>query len=145
METRQKCLLMHSVAPHPACTLCGKHGALLGIQVSWCLDCHCCCLHPPLLQVFQAYEQRLPARAVVEMTRRSAIAPGEQHSTGGCASSMPLPQRSLLGCCVSVLCSQWLTQAELLWLIDVLRPAPIHSQLHEAIGHALKQSLVTLA
>ncbi|WIA36901.1 hypothetical protein OEZ86_008147 [Tetradesmus obliquus] len=27
-------------------------------------------------QVFQAYEQRLPARAVVEMTRRSAIAPG---------------------------------------------------------------------
>jgi hypothetical protein len=32
-----------------------------------------------LLQVFQAYEQRLPARAVVEMTRRSAIAPGALH------------------------------------------------------------------
>jgi hypothetical protein len=38
-----------------------------------------------LLQVFQAYEQRLPARAVIEMTRRSAIAPGGK---GGSLAAM---------------------------------------------------------
>jgi hypothetical protein len=49
----------------------------------WCFTARCLALLllPRLLllvlQVFQAYEQRLPARAVIEMTRRSAIAPGE--------------------------------------------------------------------
>jgi hypothetical protein len=37
-----------------------------------------------LLQVFQAYEQRLPARAVIEMTRRSAITPGGRLCCTGC-------------------------------------------------------------
>ena len=61
-----------------------------------------------LLQVFQAYEQRLPARAVVEMTNRNAVQPGEGVGCRG--------WRSAAGCNIgSVYLCVWRARLLCMW------------------------------